>query len=91
MATSLRNAPSLLEALAGAVGANHLLTDEADRRFHGTDVFNAREIPVAVARPGNVAELQAVVQACAAAGAAVTVAGVAAITLGKRKQAGAAP
>ena len=74
MAT-LRNAPSLLEALATAVGADHLLTDEADRRFAGTDVFNAREIPVAVARPGSVAELQAVVAACAAAGAPITVRG----------------
>jgi FAD/FMN-containing dehydrogenase len=75
MATSLRNAPSLLDALGRAVGAEHLLTDEADRRFHATDVFNAREIPVAVARPGNVGELQAVVQACAAAGAPITVRG----------------
>jgi len=74
MAT-LRNAPSLLDALAAAVGADHLLTDEADRRFHGTDVFNAREIPVAVARPGSVAQLQAVVAACAAAGAPITVRG----------------
>ena len=74
MAT-LRNAPSLLDALAAAVGADHLLTDEADRRFHGTDVFNAREIPVAVARPGNVGELHAVVAACAAAGAPITVRG----------------
>jgi D-lactate dehydrogenase (cytochrome) len=75
MATSLRNAPSLLDALAGAVGADRLLTDEADRRFHATDVFNAREIPVAVAQPGSVAELQAVVQACAAAGAPIAVRG----------------
>jgi glycolate oxidase len=74
MAT-LRNAPSLLDALSAAVGADHLLTDEADRRFHGTDVFNAREIPVAVARPGNIGELQAVVAACAAAGAPITVRG----------------
>ncbi len=74
MAT-LRNAPSLLDALAAAVGADHLLTDKADRRFHGTDVFNAREIPVAVAQPGNVGELQAVVAACAAAGAPITVRG----------------
>ncbi len=74
MAT-LRNSPSLLDALAAAVGADNLLTDEADRRFHGTDVFNAREIPVAVARPGSVGDLQAVVAACAAAGAPITVRG----------------
>ncbi|MFZ4110067.1 MAG: FAD-binding oxidoreductase [Polymorphobacter sp.] len=70
-----RNDPSLLDALAAAVGADHLLTDEADRRFHATDVFNTREIPVAVARPGSIGQLQAVVAACAAAGAPVTVRG----------------
>lgn len=75
MATLLKNAPSLLDALAAAVGPEHLLTDEADRRFHGTDCFAAGEIPVAVARPGSVAEMQAVVAACAAAGAPLTVRG----------------
>jgi FAD/FMN-containing dehydrogenase len=75
MATSLRNAPSLLDALVAAIGAPHVLTDEAERRFHATDVFNAREIPVAVVRPGSVGELQAVVAACAAAGAPLTVRG----------------
>lgn len=75
MATNLRNAPSLLESLAAVIGADHLLTDESERRFHATDVFNAREIPVAVARPGSVAELQSVVRACAAAGAPITVRG----------------
>ncbi|MFZ4689851.1 MAG: FAD-binding oxidoreductase [Polymorphobacter sp.] len=75
MATSLRNAPSLLEALVAAIGPDHVLTGEADRRFHATDVFNAREIPVAVARPGSIGELQAVVRACATAGAPITVRG----------------
>ena len=75
MATNLRNAPSLLEALAAIVGLDHLLMAEADRRFHATDVFNVREIPVAVARPGSVAELQAVVGACATAGAPIAVRG----------------
>jgi FAD/FMN-containing dehydrogenase len=75
MATSLRNAPSLLDALVAVIGPDHVLTDEADRRFHATDVFNAREIPVAVARPGSVAELQAVVVACAAAAAPIVTRG----------------
>ena len=69
------NAPSLLDALVAAIGADNVLTGDADRRFHGTDVFNAREIPVAVARPGSVAELQAVVRTCAAAGAPIAVRG----------------
>ena len=74
MATQ-RNAPSLLDALVAAIGADQVLTDEAERRFHGTDVFNARELPVAVARPGSIAELQAVVTVCAAAGVPITVRG----------------
>ncbi len=70
-----QNAPSLLDAIAGAIGPAHLLTSEAERRFHGTDVFNARELPVAVAQPGSIAELQAVVTICAAAGTPITVRG----------------
>ncbi len=75
MATQLRNSPSLIEALTTAIGAPHVLLDEVDRRFAGTDCFNAREIPVAVVRPGSIAELQAVVSACAAAAAPITVRG----------------
>ena len=75
MATNLRNAPSLLDALALAVGPGHILTDEAERRFHATDVFHSRELPDAVVRPGTIADLQAVVVACAAAGAPIVVRG----------------
>ena len=75
MATTLRNAPSLLEALFAAIGADHVLTDETERRFHGTDVFHSRELPDAVVQPGSIAELQAVVVACAAADAPIVVRG----------------
>ncbi|WP_426162693.1 FAD-binding oxidoreductase [Sandarakinorhabdus sp. DWP1-3-1] len=75
MATLLRTAPDLIDALAAAIGSDHVLTGDDDRRFAGTDCYRAGEIPVAVVRPGTVAELQAVVSACAAAGAAVTVRG----------------
>ncbi len=75
MATLLRNDPSLLDALVAAVGADHVLTGDDDRRFAGTDCYRAGEIPAAVVRPGSVAELQAVVAACAASGAPLTVRG----------------
>ena len=75
MATTSRNAPSLLDGLAAVVGAANLLTDETERRFHGTDVFHSRELPEAVVRPGSIAELQTVVRTCADAGAPVVVRG----------------
>ena len=75
MATQLRTETSLIEALAAAVGAAHVLTGEAERRFAATDVFNAREVPVAVVRPGSIDEMQAVVRACAAANVPIVVRG----------------
>lgn len=74
MATAARPLPDLLERLAAILGAD-LLTDEADRRFAGTDVFAAGEIPLAVARPRSVEALQAVVAACAETGTPVAVRG----------------
>ncbi len=65
----------LLDALARTVAPANLLTDEADRRFYGTDVYALRELPVAVVRPASIAELQAVVAAAAAARAPLTVRG----------------
>ena len=66
MAT-LAKSPGLLETLAGIIGTANLLTDEAERRFAATDVLGFAELPAAVARPATVAELQAIVQACAQA------------------------
>lgn len=66
----------LLAALEAVVGAGHVLTGDADRQFYSTDVFRqARELCVAVARPGTVDELQAVVRACAARRAPIVVRG----------------
>lgn len=75
MATAMRAANSLVDALAAAVGARHVITDEAERRFHATDVFNVLEIPIAVVRPSDVNELQAVVRACNEARAPLVVRG----------------
>lgn len=75
MATAVQTGDQLLSDLARAVGDAQLLTDEADRRFYSTDVYNHRELPIAVVRPDTVEALQAVVRACAAAGAPITVRG----------------
>lgn len=58
------DSPTLLDSLARIVGAEHLLTGDADLRFYGNDVHNRGNLPAAVVRPGSVEELQAVVRAC---------------------------
>ncbi len=69
-------ASDLLAALAAAAGSEHVLTDDATRRFCSTDVFReADHLAVAVVRPGSIDALQAVVRACAAHRAPVVVRG----------------
>lgn len=74
-APALATADHLLADLGRVLGPEGLLTGETDRRFASTDVFSHHEMPLAVARPGTVEELQAVVAACAAARAPVQVRG----------------
>jgi D-lactate dehydrogenase (cytochrome) len=59
---------TLLATLTQQLGADNVLTDEADRLFFGHDVFRAGALPDAVVRPGSVDELQAVVRAAYAGG-----------------------
>lgn len=75
MASPARSETGLLTELAAIVGAAGLLSDAYERRFHATDVFNAGQLPLAVVRPDSVAQLQAVVTACAAARAPIAVRG----------------
>jgi len=74
-APALTSADAFVAGLARAVGPANILTEEADRRFYSTDVYNHVELPAAVVRPGSVEELQAVVRVAAEAGAAVVVRG----------------
>jgi len=64
--------PSLPEALAAIVGAPHVLTAAADTAPYCTD-WRGRYAGSAlcVVRPGNTAEVAAVVKACTAAGVAI--------------------
>jgi FAD/FMN-containing dehydrogenase len=58
----------LLASLTQQLGADHVLTSDADRAFFAHDVYRSGELPAAVARPGTIAELQEVVRAAFANG-----------------------
>ncbi len=57
--------------LIAAIGAANVLDSDADRRFMGTDVYHEGGKPALVVRPTRVADLQAAVRVCAAAGVAM--------------------
>lgn len=65
----------IVQQLGAAIGREHVLTDAGEREFHAMDVYNARELPIAVVRPGSTAELQAVVKIAAGAGIALVARG----------------
>ena len=48
----------ILQELSSLLGNDHVITDDAERRYFTTDVYNSREMPLAVIRPGTVDELQ---------------------------------
>ncbi len=75
MSANLMQSNQIVQQLATALGPEHVLTDAGEREFHAMDVYNAREVPIAVVRPGSVADLQAVVRTAAAAGIALVARG----------------
>jgi len=75
MSAHIAQPHDVIEKLVTAIGRDHVLTDPAEREFHAMDVYNARELPLAVVRPGSTADLQAVVRIAAAAGIAVVTRG----------------
>jgi D-lactate dehydrogenase (cytochrome) len=64
-----------VDALARIVGADAVLTDAEDRRFYATDVFRAGKLPVAVAKPGSIAEVQEIVRLAGETRTPITVRG----------------
>ena len=50
------------------LGAQHVLTDLAEREFYSQDVYRAGRLPAAVIRPGSVEELAAALKAIAPSG-----------------------
>lgn len=58
---------TVLEKLSAAVGSDYVLTGESDRKFYAMDVYNFRQLPVAVVQPGTVQEIQEIAKIAAAA------------------------
>jgi FAD/FMN-containing dehydrogenase len=50
-------AGAALDRLATLLGAEHVITDEEERRFYGQDVHHAGAAPTAVIRPGSIEHL----------------------------------
>ena len=48
----------ILQELSELLGSDYVITDDAERRYFTMDVYNAREMPLAVIQPGTVEELQ---------------------------------
>lgn len=71
MPTPLKNVPSLIERLVGALGVAGVSLDAADIALGSNDVYRGGGAPIAVVRPDNIAALQSAVAICAAEGVAM--------------------
>ena len=75
MSVNEAESQSVINKLASAIGAEYVLTEAADREFYSMDVYKARELPIAIAQPGTVADLQAIVRIAAEADVAMVLRG----------------
>ena len=71
MSANPQNLPEITDQLIALLGAEHVLLEPADREFYAMDVYNAREVPMAVVQPGSVEDVQAVARIASAAGVAM--------------------
>lgn len=71
MSANLQENKDIISQLSDVCGAEHVLTDDADREFFAMDVYSSRELPIAVVQPGSVAELQQVARLASASGLAL--------------------
>lgn len=71
MSANLMESKDILEDFRAAIGAEHVLTEDADREFYAMDVYNFREMPLAVLQPGSVDDLQAIARVATAGGVAL--------------------
>jgi len=75
MSANLMERKNIVDELATALGADYVLTDEADREFYAMDVYSFREMPIAVVQPGSVEDLQQVARIASASGVAMVARG----------------
>jgi glycolate oxidase len=62
------NHAAVIGELTKILGSQQVVQDLAELRFYSTDVYNRGELPLAVIRPGNAAELSAALKAIAPSG-----------------------
>jgi len=71
MSANLQESNDILSKLRSAIGAEHVLIDDADREFFAMDVYRFREMPIAVVQPGSVEDLQQIARIASAEGVAL--------------------
>jgi FAD/FMN-containing dehydrogenase len=71
MTTQPATTDTVIPQLVQLLGAGHVLTDPEELEYHAMDAYSIRSLPIAVVRPGTVAELQEVVRIAAAHGIAL--------------------
>ena len=75
MSANLMEKKTIIDDLVAALGAEHVLLDEADRRFFAMDVYNFLELPMAVVQPGSLEDIQHIARVASAAGVAMVARG----------------
>jgi len=70
--TRLAEIDQLIVTLKQRLGADHVITDDAERAYYSMDVYEVAEPCALVLRPGSVEEACDAVRLCIAAGLAVT-------------------
>ena len=68
MSANLQESKEIIDQLRAVCGEEYVLTEHADREFFAMDVYQSRELPIAVLQPGSVSELQGIARIASAAG-----------------------
>ncbi len=75
MAANLMENKTIVDDLVAVLGADHVLTNDADREFYAMDVYSFREMPIAVVQPGSLEDLQQIARIASAAKVALVARG----------------
>jgi len=71
MSANLQESKEIIDQLRAVCGEEYVLTEHADREFFAMDVYQSRELPIAVLQPGSVSELQGIARIASTAGIAL--------------------
>ncbi len=71
MVANESQAAIVVSRLANAIGRDYVLTGDEDRNFYAMDVYNQRELPIAVVQPGSLADAIEIARIAGAEGIAM--------------------